>query len=220
MSDRLEEAAEQFFAPTLKKLKLTVEQIEKQSLTELQASLDTVNEAISYPASFGVMRVMLTADVGVVITKAKSEAHMEVGILPVLLERKALILERINLIRPTEQIRDFRQEVTEKVRDPQIREQLLKVLDEHAIMQQELSSKIEKEAASASSALAEETINLRNALAVAKIEGRLEIIEKLTEKLDGEKVTKFDSATITLAILAAIGGLTGAVIGLIRWVTG
>ncbi|MEV5268396.1 hypothetical protein [Streptomyces werraensis] len=220
MSGQVEEAAEKFFEPTLKKLKLTVEQIEKQSLAELEASLDTVNEAINHPASFGVMRMKLTADVGVVITRATSEAHMEVGILPLLLERKALILARINLLRPTEQIEDFRQEVTKKVHDPQIKEQLLKVLDEHAAMQQELSAKIEKEAAAASNALAEETVNLRNALTVAKLEGRLEIVEKLTEKLDSEKVSKFDSATITLAILTALGGLTGAVIGLIRWVTG
>ncbi len=220
MSEQVEAAAETFFAPTLKKLKLTLEQIEKQSLAELQTSLDTVNEAINHPASFGVMRVKLTADVGAVITKATSEAHMEVGILPLLLERKSLILERINLLRPTEQIKDFRQEVTEKVRDPHIKEQLLKVLDEHAAMQQEISSKIEREAAAASNALAEEMVNLRNALTVAKLEGRLEIVEKLTEKLDGEKVSKFDSATITLTILAALGGLTGAVIGLIRWVTG
>lgn len=220
MTEQVEEAAENFFSPTLKKLKLTVEQIKQQSLAELQASLNTVNEAINHPDSFGVMRVTLTADIGVVISKATSESHMQIGILPILLERKALILERIKLLRPTEQIKDFRQEVTEMVPDPKIREQLLKVLDEHAVMQQELSSKIEKESAAASSALAEETASLRNALTVAKIEGRLEIVEKLTEKLDGEKATKFDSATITIAILAAIGGLTGAVIGLIKWVTG
>ncbi|MFE2473739.1 hypothetical protein, partial [Streptomyces mirabilis] len=49
---------------------------------------------------------------------------------------------------------------------------------------------------------------------------RTDAVEKLADKLDSEKVTKFDVVTITLTILAAIGGLTGAVVALIRWVTG
>ncbi|MFI6494581.1 hypothetical protein [Streptomyces sp. NPDC050564] len=219
----LDDLTDGFFAPTLHKLRLTVEQIRAQSLTELQASLERVNTAIEHPDSFPVARVELVAQAGRVVTVLTSnpdDTLYEVGILPTLLERKTLILERINALRPAAQIKDFRQEVSTSVSDPETRQHLLKVLDEHAAMEKERSERLERERAELSAELATESTSLATAVAFTELKHRTAAVEKLADKLDSEKVTKFDVVTITLTILAAIGGLTGAVVALIRWVTG
>ncbi|MEW2574982.1 hypothetical protein [Streptomyces syringium] len=210
----------EFFEPALKKLGLTVEQIERQSLDQLQVSLETVNDALLHPDSFGVMKVKAHAEAGLVLTPARSEAHFEIGIAPLLLERKRLILGRIKDLQPAAQFERFRAEVEEKVADPVIRGQLLKALDEHARMQEELASRLEEESAEATDALINETASVTHAVAVAKLEARTDSLEKLAAKLDADKAGKFDVVTIALAMLTALGGLTGAVIAIVRWVTG
>ncbi|MER6952501.1 hypothetical protein [Streptomyces sp. NPDC000618] len=212
-----------FFEATLRQLRLTVDQITAQSLAELQTSLETVNTAIEHPDSFPVARVELAAKSGTVVfvlADKAADAQMELGILPTLLERKTLILERINSLRPAEQIKDFRQEVSVSVTDPETREHLLKVLDEHAAMETERSERMDRERAEATAGLATEATNLTTEVAYTKLEHRTDTLEKLADKLDSEKVTKFDVVTITFTILAAIGGMTGAVIALIKWVAG
>lgn len=164
-SSPLDDFTDAFFGPTLRKFKLAVEQITEQSLAELQVSLETVNTAIQHPDSFPVAGVELTAKPGrivPVLAVKVSDAQLELGILPTLLERKALILERINLLRPAEQIRDFRQEVTASVSDPET-EHLLKVLDKHAAMEQERSERIERERAEVAAGPASEPENMRSA---------------------------------------------------------
>ncbi|MCX5260394.1 hypothetical protein OOK27_40685 [Streptomyces canus] len=220
---QIDQIAAAYFESSLKKMKLTVPQIEEQSLDQLEASLATVNDAIQNSGSFPVMKIELTAKSGgvvAVLADSTSRAHIEVGILPILLERKSLILERISLLRPAEQIKDFRHEVSSKVTDPQTREYLLKVLDEHAVMQQQQSELIEKERAEANAGLAAASSDLTKTAAYGQILEKIATLEKVTEKLDSEKVTKFDVVTIAMTILAAIGGLTGAVIAIIKWVTG
>ncbi|WP_328879097.1 hypothetical protein [Streptomyces sp. NBC_00299] len=212
-----------FFKATLQQLRLTVDQIMAQSLAELQTSLETVNTAIEHPDSFPVARVELAAKAGTVLfvlaDKAEN-AQMELGILPTLLERKTLILERINSLRPAEQIKDFRQEVSASVTDPETREHLLKVLDEHAAMEKERSERLDRERAEATAGLATEATNLTTEVAFTELKHRTDTLEKLADKLDSEKVTKYDVVTITFAILAAIGGMTTAVLALIKWVIG
>jgi hypothetical protein len=83
-----------FFEPHLEKLGLGAEQIANQSLTELEASLDRVDEAIRNPEQFGVMNLTVTAETAFVVT-ASAKSMFRVGILPILLERKSLITGRI-----------------------------------------------------------------------------------------------------------------------------
>src|SRR5436305_4128294 len=94
-----------FFEPQLRKLGLSVDAINQQDLAELQESLDRVNEAIAHPESFGTWKLSVTASS---VFIAKSDAHVEVGVLPVLLERKRLILRRIAELRGDQKIGNLR----------------------------------------------------------------------------------------------------------------
>ena len=95
---RREELLHENFEPQLKRLGLSVELIDLQDLDQLNLSLLKVNDAISHPESFGTLKIMISADAGLVLAKAPQEAHMEIGILPLLLERKSLILNRIRTL--------------------------------------------------------------------------------------------------------------------------
>jgi hypothetical protein len=61
---RREEVVHQYFEPQLARLGLSVEQIERQDLDELNQSLIKVNEAISHPDNFGTVKLKVTADAG------------------------------------------------------------------------------------------------------------------------------------------------------------
>jgi hypothetical protein len=95
---RRDEIVQKNFEPQLARLGLSVEQIEKQNLEELRESLDKVNEAISHPENFGTVKLTFTADAGLALVAARQEAHLEIGILQLLLERKSLILSRIKIL--------------------------------------------------------------------------------------------------------------------------
>jgi hypothetical protein len=82
------------FEPQLERLGLSVGQIEKQSLDELNQSLIKVNDAISHPDNFGTLKLKFDARGNFLLTPS-AEAHLEIGVLPLLLERKSLILSRI-----------------------------------------------------------------------------------------------------------------------------
>lgn len=215
--ERMEETTKQVFEPKLAALNLTVRQIEHQDLRQLQTSLERVNDAIQHAESFGTIKLRMDVERGPILVQRSDEGHFEVGILPLLLERKALILERMNALRPQEQIRDFRQEVIDSVEDAQVREQLLKVLDEHEATQQELSSRIQQETAKVTSALAAETSELAQAASIARLETRVDGLDKSVGKLEDKSVTRFDVVTIVFAILAALGGLTAAILGIVKW---
>jgi len=82
-----------FFEPQLIALGLSKDQIGSQTAEELKQSLERVNDAIQNPNSFGKLRLRMTAEAGWVIAKADSDSNVEeVNILPLLLERKKLIL--------------------------------------------------------------------------------------------------------------------------------
>ncbi|MCF3120972.1 hypothetical protein IPZ68_14865 [Streptomyces arenae] len=219
VTDPTEQAAERMFEPKLEKLGLTREKIEAQSLEELQTTLVTVNHAIDHPDSFGVLKMKMTANMGAIIVRNEAEAHIEVGILPILLERKALILERINALRPTEQVRSFRQEVINTVTDPEMQEHLLKVLDERAEKERDLSTRIEKESEENTS-LMREMKHLREMFAVDKLQSRLEKLEEDTKRIESEKTSKFEALTIAMGLLMALGSLAGIILALVRWTTG
>lgn len=99
------EAAERFFEPQFIALGLSNEQIVNQGLAELGQSLETINAAMQRPESFGVVKVNIGAGGSVFL--AQTEAQIEVGILPLLLERKRFILERISLLEKKEEIVDL-----------------------------------------------------------------------------------------------------------------
>src|SRR4051812_25799441 len=118
--------AQEFFEPQLASIGLSVQQIESLSLEDCEAALERVNEAIAHPDSFGTYRLAFTAEAGVLLAKANNDAHISIGILPILLERKSMILRRIGLIRPQEQLTDIAAMVEGTVADPAARETLLK----------------------------------------------------------------------------------------------
>lgn len=119
----MRKTARAFYEPQLRDLNLGAEQIKKQNLDQLEQSLLRVNDAISNPESFGTFGVKLTAEGSALIAKAKSESAVELGALPILLERKKLILERINRIRGKKKIENL-QDLVKEVSDPEIRKRL------------------------------------------------------------------------------------------------
>jgi hypothetical protein len=64
----------------------------------------SINEAIKHPESFGSLSFKLSAGGKVYVTNSKSDAQFEIGILPLLLDRKKFILERIRLLSSNEKI--------------------------------------------------------------------------------------------------------------------
>ncbi len=128
-------------------LGLAKEQIEEQSLQELEASLERINDALKHPESFGVMNVKLSATVVLVITSVDSESIFQIGIVPVLLERKKLILERIKLIKENQGIQSLR-DMIGSISENDVKEKLEKKINEissFASKQAEETKKIENE---------------------------------------------------------------------------
>lgn len=122
-TEQLHESLRRLFRPQLESLGLTTQQISTQTLEELEASLETVNDAIEQADSFGVFRFELSADAGVVIVYSESKYHFEMGILPILLEAKKIILERLSEFRKQEQIDNLEQLVS-RVADDSLRKKL------------------------------------------------------------------------------------------------
>lgn len=124
------EAMRAYFEPTLENIGLSRKQIESQTLKELEVSLNNANDAIKHPEEFGSMQLSLQAKQGVSpFLTTNSEGQMSVGILPVLLERKCLILRRISVLRPEEQLSDLKTAVVDSVIDPKARESLLESIE-------------------------------------------------------------------------------------------
>jgi uncharacterized membrane protein len=128
----VDRAVRQFFEPQLRALGLTTKQIEEQDLPELESSRERINDAIANPDSFGKVRLSLGVSSGRVtalIAARESDAIIERGVLPILLEQKALILDRIKELRSEQQLTDLRADVVDKVEDPQVREQMLNIVN-------------------------------------------------------------------------------------------
>ena len=145
--DDAEDVVRRFFEPQLDALGLSVEQIEAQNLDQLEGSLDKINSAIANPDSFGKLRISFAGEAGPIIAKSDSAAHVERGILPILLERKALILDRIRDLRPEEQLNNLRADVTENVDDPLVREQFLDIINHRFEEEREAREKLDRESA-------------------------------------------------------------------------
>lgn len=92
---RLQEQAEEYFEPQFASLGLSVTTIDNQTLDDLRASLARVNELIGNPGDLGTFRLSTSTASAIV---ARAEATFEVGALPILLQRKRLILDRIAML--------------------------------------------------------------------------------------------------------------------------
>ena len=101
------QTARDFFEPRLLEIGLGESQIKEASLEQLKASLERINECIAKPESFGVLRLK-AGPTGFFVVSA--EAQLEVGILPLLLQRKKLILDRLSLLSATEGVRGLREQ--------------------------------------------------------------------------------------------------------------
>jgi hypothetical protein len=131
-SQRTIEAARAYFEPQLESIGLSAEQIEGQTLEELEASLINVNVAIQHPESFGSLQLSFPAKGAVklwVVEAGAPEGQITIGALPVLLERKSMILRRIAVLRPQAQLSDLEKVVANTVEDPQERKSLLKSIE-------------------------------------------------------------------------------------------
>ncbi len=112
------------FESQLVTIGLSKSQIESQTLDELERSLERVNDAINKPDAFGTVKLKAVGETGnFAIAKVSSEANYEIGILPLLLERKKQILEKISLLKRDEKIDSLR-DVIKKVDDETIRVKL------------------------------------------------------------------------------------------------
>ncbi|GAA5021814.1 hypothetical protein [Streptomyces siamensis] len=178
--EQLERLAEAVYGPQLDSLGLGRRELREQSIEELEASLERVNDAMAHPESFGVFHAKVSAEAGLIITQSGSEGHVTLGIMPLLLQRKRLLLERIKELRPQEQLASVRRDVLENVVDSDLKEQVLTLIDDRLAAEKELSAQLDKE----SKAL-ERTAEVRAAqmrLDVELKERRSEIYKSLLER--------------------------------------
>lgn len=146
MRKRVAEQAQAYFEPQLTELGLSRSQIETQSLEELRQSLESINEAIKNPQSFGVFSFRAQADASLILS-SKQSAQLEVGILPLLLDRKKLLLERIKTLSSNEKIENIH-DLINRVGDEEVKKYLEKELNSLKIESQQLreqSKEVEKE---------------------------------------------------------------------------
>jgi hypothetical protein len=123
MSAQRDEIVRSYFEPQLERIGLSLAQIERQNLNELKESLAKVNDAIANSEGFGTLKLNLSANVGLFVTQSRQEALIEVAILPLLLERKSLILRRIRNLSDIEKEREL-SALVERVEDPELREKI------------------------------------------------------------------------------------------------
>jgi len=126
--EQLEKSKSQFESQLIR-LELGKEQIESQTLPELEQSLERVNDAIAHPDSFGTVKLKVVADLGFVIAKTGTEANYEIGVLPVLLERKKMIIDRIRQLKGEQKIETLNDEIKNVPQDD-VRVKLEKQLEE------------------------------------------------------------------------------------------
>lgn len=132
---------------------------------------------------------------------------------------------------PQDQISTLREQVVERVDDPTVKDELLRVLDKQASEQRQFAERIETETRSVDEALKSERFSTADAVAFAELKMRVEALDKTLEskvdqlekaiiKLEDKAVSKWDVAITVFVILAALGGLVGAALTIVRWAVG
>ncbi|MEN3327745.1 MAG: hypothetical protein V7638_2552 [Acidobacteriota bacterium] len=121
--ERFRQQARSFFDAQLERLGLSEKQIKQQDVTALEDSLVRIDDALRSPESFGLLRVSITSNATVVLLKSNSEAHLQIGVVPILLERKALVIERLRSLRRQRPITNLA-DLIDSISDAGLREQL------------------------------------------------------------------------------------------------
>jgi hypothetical protein len=184
-----------FFEPQLANLGLSVNQIEGQSLAELDHSLERVNEAISNPGQFGVLRIAYSASAAMLVARTVADGHItEVGILPILLERKHLILDRIGKLSSDATLTSLR-DLVSQVNDPEIRSQLSLQVQNYQAQVQKVRHEVAETAAQQAEALS---------LAQVKVSVFRERASVWLQILGRESVASVVGAVLLLAFGAAV----------------
>jgi hypothetical protein len=119
--------AQRFFDAQLERIGLGEAQIESQDITELEDSLARVDDALRTPDSFGVLKLSMSANAAVFLVKSDTASHIEVGVVPLLLERKKMIVDRLRLLRrqrPISTLTDLIDSVTDSGLRDQLRTEL------------------------------------------------------------------------------------------------
>ncbi|MFF4194198.1 hypothetical protein [Nonomuraea sp. NPDC001831] len=142
------ETARAYYEPQMQLMGLGQQQIEQQSLTELKDSLDRVNRAIAHPSQFGTLALKISASAGAIIAKTGAEATVSIGALPILLERKRAVIDRIRVVYPQEQLQDVQEVVSRKVDDPEVRDELYGMIssllsEQRALAEQTAASQLD-----------------------------------------------------------------------------
>jgi hypothetical protein len=137
--DRHSEKARDFFEQQLKEYRLSAQDIEGQTLDQLKRSLATIEGLIANPDQLATYSVKSSA--GAIL--ASVEAHIEVKPLALLLERKALILDRIRLLSGDEKIESLRG-LIETVADEEIKKKLEEEVNELQAQSQRLTEESEE----------------------------------------------------------------------------
>jgi hypothetical protein len=120
---RLQASVNKYYEKQLDSLGLSMKVLRQDSEESLHRKLIAINHAIENHESFGKFGVRVTTDVGAILVNNKSEALFEIGILPLLLKRNDLILERLG-----EFDRKTKKVVSEsKVVSDNIRKELMKI---------------------------------------------------------------------------------------------
>jgi hypothetical protein len=122
-SEDIYEQAKKYFDLQLINIGLTEKQILEQSLEELNESLVRVNDALQNPESFGVLKLSYSANASFYLVKASSDHHHKFGILPILLERKKLIIERIRELSAGRKLESL-QDLISEINDDQLKNKL------------------------------------------------------------------------------------------------
>jgi hypothetical protein len=190
-------SAEAYFEPQLRVLGLAVDQIEQQTVPELEASLERVNEAIAHPDSFGMFTARITTDLKILVTTS-SESTFTVGVLPTLLQRKSLILRRLADLRGTQGIRSLRELVASSVSDAAVRGNL-----EEELTRLEESRTIDQEAARVAVQSDIEGLRQATLLKVEAFERRSHVWRSFLER---ESIAGIVGAILLLILAVALMG--------------
>jgi hypothetical protein len=112
-----------------------------------------------------------------------------------------------------------------------MRNKALQILDDKEQEQHAAASRLEAESKEVGQALESQLQTSAQAIAIAKLEARFDAldkslasrdgsVEKSLTKLEEKAVSKWDVVTIIFATLAALGGLLGVILGIIKLVGG
>lgn len=120
--------ANRFFESQLARLHLTEAEVLGQDIAQLEDSLVRIDDALRAPESFGVFRLTMSANAAVVLVKSNTESHVQIGVVPILLERKSLVIDRLRELRSQRPIATLG-ELVDSIADSGLRQRLRSELE-------------------------------------------------------------------------------------------